>query len=89
MTYIVPKKLAVNVVLNVTSFVTGVPRPKLLFITKVLFNIRLADLYTTPSYKHVTVTWYRLSRSKVYSSHTLTTLLTPLNQERRSSATYS
>ena len=51
--------------------------------------IRHSRSYTTPTSKHVTITWYRLSRSKVYSSHTLTTFLTPLNQERRSSATYS
>jgi len=43
--------------------------------------------YTTPTSQNVTITWYRLSRSKVYSSHTLLTFLTPLNQERWSSAT--
>ena len=54
--------------------------------------IRLAEgcrSYTTPTYENVTITWYRLSRSKVYSFLTLLTFLTPLNQERWSSATYS
>ena len=61
--------------------------------------------YTTllTSFQNVTITWYRLSRSKVYLSHTLSTFLTSrtmacrytlltfltqLNQERWSSATY-
>ena len=33
------------------------------------------------NFQTVTITWYRLSRSKVYSFHTLSTFLTPLNQE--------
>ena len=43
---------------------------------------RLSRSYTTPTYENVTITWYRLSRSKVYLSRTLMTFLTPLNQER-------
>ena len=35
-----------------------------------------------PNFQNVTITWYRLSRSKVYPFHTLLTFLTPLNQER-------
>ena len=41
------------------------------------------------NFQNVTITWYRLSRSKVYPSHTLLlTFLTLLNQERWTSATY-
>ena len=35
-----------------------------------------------PNFQNVTITWYRLSRFTVYLSHTLSTFLTLLNQER-------
>ena len=33
------------------------------------------------NFQNVTITWYRLSMLMVYPSHTLSTFLTPLNQE--------
>ena len=50
-------------------------------------KIRDSSQTSLPRTKHhlhsqnVTITWYRLSRLTVYSSHTLSTFLTPLNQE--------
>ena len=78
-------------------------RSRLLIIC--LRVLRHRRCYTTllTSFQNVTITWYRLSRSKVYLSHTLSTFLTSrtmacrytlltfltqLNQERWSSATY-
>ena len=53
------------------------------FIRSFFMIFGIADLTRPqlPKCTKVTITWYRLSRLTVYSSHTLSTFLTSLNQE--------
>ena len=58
-----------------------------LLITFGTYSIRHSrSILHDPNFQNVTITWYRLSRFTVYLSHTLSTFLTPLNQERWSIA---
>ena len=54
----------------------------LLILNKKLIirHSRMPNLHDS-NFQNVTITWYRLSMLMVYPSHTLSTFLTPLNQE--------
>ena len=62
----------------------------LLILNKKLIirHSRMPNLHDS-NFQNVTITWYRLSILMVYPSHTLSTFLTPLNQERWSIVLWS